>query len=92
MVNMEEKIRTILAQILEVDAGEIGDGFGPDSCQNWDSLCTMRIINALEQKFALKFTWPEISSMTDFARIRDVIGARQAAGLLQGDGRRQEEK
>ncbi len=71
---MDEKIRAILSGILEVAPVEIGDRFGPDSCRNWDSLSNLRILSALEREFALKFTWPEISSMTDFARIREVIG------------------
>jgi acyl carrier protein len=73
---MEEKIKAILAGILEVEPGQIGDDFGPDSCQNWDSLGNLRVITALEREFALQFTWEEISSMTDFARIRDVIARR----------------
>ena len=76
---MEEKIRSILAGILDVEPEEIGDGFGPDSCQNWDSLGNLRIITALEREFAVKFTWEEISSMTDFARIREVIARRGEA-------------
>lgn len=74
--SMEEKIRAILAGILEIEAGEIGTDFSPDRCQNWDSLGNLRIITALEQAFQIKFTWPEISSMTNFAVIRDVIGRR----------------
>jgi acyl carrier protein len=77
---MEEKIRSILAGILEIEPAGIGERFGPDSCPNWDSLSNLRIISALEQAFALRLTWPEISSMTDFARIRDVIGRRRGAG------------
>jgi acyl carrier protein len=77
---MEEKIRSILVGILEVDPGQVGDNFGPDSCPNWDSLSNLRIISSLEQAFALKLTWPEISSMTDFARIRDVIRRRREEG------------
>ena len=77
---MEEKIRSILADILEIEPAGIGERFGPDSCPNWDSLSNLRIISALEQAFALKLTWPEISSMTDFAGIRDVIRRRRGAG------------
>jgi acyl carrier protein len=77
---MEEKIRFILAGILEVEPAGIGDGFGPDSCQSWDSLSNLRIISALEKEFAVTLSWPEISSMTSFARIRDVISRRQGAG------------
>jgi acyl carrier protein len=78
MLNMEEKIRTILAGILEVEPEAIHDGFGPGNCENWDSLGGLRIISALEREFALTFTWPEINSMTDFASIREVIGRRRA--------------
>jgi acyl carrier protein len=74
---MEEKIRSILAGILEVEPARIGERFGPDSCQNWDSLSNLRIISALEQEFALKLTWPEISSMVDFSCIRKVIVRRR---------------
>jgi acyl carrier protein len=77
---MEEKIRSILAGILEIEPARIGERFGPDSCPNWDSLSNLRIISALEQEFALKLTWPEISSMTDFSRIRDVIRRQRGQG------------
>jgi len=77
---MEDKIRSILVGILEVEPGQIGDHFGPDSCPNWDSLSNLRIISALEQAFALTLTWTEISSMTDFARIRDVVRRRRGEG------------
>lgn len=73
---MEEKIKAVLAVILEIEPEMIGDDCGQDSCQNWDSLQNLRIVTALEKEFVLKFTWPEISSMTDFARIRDVIVRR----------------
>jgi len=84
---MDEKIRKILGGILEVAPEQIGEGFGPDSCRNWDSLSNLRIITSLEREFALEFTWPEISRMTDFAGIREVISRRaEAAGPLQGGG------
>ena len=73
---MEDKIKAILAGILEIDPDSIGDGFGPDSCPDWDSLGNLRIITALEREFAVTFTWEEISAMTDFARIREVISRR----------------
>jgi len=73
---MEDKIRSILAGILEVDPAGIGDKFGPDSCPDWDSLGNLRIITALEREFAVTFTWEEISAMTDFSGIREVISRR----------------
>ena len=74
-----------MARVLEIAAGDIGDDFGPERCQNWDSLANLRLVTALEKEFAITFSWPEISSMTDFTRIRGVIGRRLAAGgPLQG--------
>lgn len=82
---MEEKIRSILSAILEVEPASIDGGFGPHSCQSWDSLSNLRIIAALEKEFSLRFTWPEINSMTDFSRIRQVVGSR-AAGAPSREG------
>ena len=76
---MEEKIRTILAGILEVDPARIDGGFSPDTCRDWDSLNNLRLITALEKEFAIAFSWPEISAMTDFAHICEVILRRQGA-------------
>lgn len=70
---MEERIKKILAGILEIPASEIRDGFGPDSCAKWDSFNNLRIVSALEREFAVALSWPEISSMTDFSRIREVL-------------------
>lgn len=76
---MEATIRSILAGILQVDPARIDGGFGPDSCRDWDSLSNLRIITALEKEFVLKLTWPEISSMTDFAQICEVILRRRGS-------------
>lgn len=77
---MEEKIKAILAGILEIAPESIGAGFGPDTCANWDSLGNLRIIGALEREFAVKLSWSEISSMTDFGKILDVIARHKEGG------------
>jgi acyl carrier protein len=81
---MEEKIRAILAGILEVDPARIDGGFGPDGCRDWDSLSNLRIITALEKEFTVSFTWPEISAMTDFSHICEVILRRRGSGKEAG--------
>lgn len=77
---MEDKIRSILAAVLEIEPGRIDGGFGPERCAEWDSLGSLRLITALEKEFAVKLSWAEIGAMTDFSRICQVIGRRIAPG------------
>lgn len=73
---MDERIKTIMADILELQPDEIQDEFGPDDAATWDSLNNLRMVTALEEEFDIALTMDEIMGMTNFAAIRDAIGAR----------------
>ncbi len=70
---MEHRVREIMADILEVEADEIGDTFGPDSTENWDSLRNLHLITELESEFGINLTMDEIQGMVTFSRIVEVI-------------------
>ena len=72
--NIEEKIRETVAEILEIEEDQITDDFGPDSTDTWDSLNNLKLITALEENFNISLTMDEISSMVDFAKIKQVVG------------------
>ncbi len=71
-----DRVRAVLASVLEIDPGQIDQDFGPARADNWDSFANLRIISALEKEFALKFGWNEIQRMTDLASITGVIALR----------------
>jgi acyl carrier protein len=72
----ERRIREVMAEVLGVDAGAIGDGFCRADAARWDSLNHLRLISALEQALRLRFTMAEVRSMERLAEIRRAVAAR----------------
>jgi acyl carrier protein len=66
---MKNKVKEILAIILEVNVSEINDSFSQQSCSNWDSLNHLNLIIALEEAFDVSFDPEEISLMIDINNI-----------------------
>ncbi len=70
---MEEKIKDILVEILDVQEKVIQDDFGPNDADLWDSLNNLRLITALEEEFEIKLSMAEIGTMVNFRRIKEVV-------------------
>ena len=67
---MEERVRAIMADILMVSVGEIGDDASMGTMAKWDSLAQIDLIAALEEEFGVTFDVEEFELMTSY---RDVI-------------------
>ena len=63
-----------ISDILDIDEGDISDGFGPDDAPLWDSMNNLRLITALEENFRIKLTMEEIETMINFGEIKKVAG------------------
>ena len=66
---MKNKVKEILATILEINVSDINDTFSQKSCPNWDSLNQLNLIIALEEEFNISFDPEEISLMNDLDSI-----------------------
>lgn len=77
--SVEEKIREIIAEILEVEEDSITDDFSPESTDTWDSLNNLKMITALEENFSISLTMEEISSMVNFGKIKDVVSSKSVS-------------
>lgn len=75
---MEDKIREVMGEILEVDPERITESFGPGDAEAWDSLANLRMVTALEEAFGIKLTMAQIGSMGTFSKIRDILAANTA--------------
>ena len=73
---LDGRIREVMADILEVEPGAIGDGFGRDDAPSWDSMNHLRMVSALEESFGVQFTMKEVGEMARFDTIRRLIAAR----------------
>ncbi len=77
---MEDRIRTIMAEALRLPVERIGPDAAIGTVPNWDSTAHMRMMIALEDEFGIDLDERQMVEMTSFARIRDAVAARQAAG------------
>lgn len=69
-----------MAGVLDVDAGEIDDGFRRDDASAWDSMNHLRLISALEEAFGIRFTMKEVGEMESFGDVRQRVAERLQAG------------
>ena len=75
MNNLEERIKKIIAGVLEVSESEIDDETAIGDLPSWDSLHHLQIVMKIEKKFGIKFT-PEV--MVDLEDVEDIVEAVKA--------------
>jgi acyl carrier protein len=68
---MEDQIKQIMADILDVDPDSIDESTTRDNTPLWDSLNHINLIVSIEQELGLCFDPEEIELMVSFA---DILG------------------
>ncbi|OAJ69424.1 hypothetical protein A7976_02200 [Methylobacillus sp. MM3] len=68
-MEMTEKIRLIVSDVLEVDANRIDAESHQADIAEWDSLAQLRLVTALEEEFGVKPTMREIAELTSIPAI-----------------------
>lgn len=67
--SIEDTVRAVMADVLGVEPGSIGDDASRDSIPAWDSANHISLTLALEQEFAIALDVAEIESLQSFADI-----------------------
>jgi len=73
---MEERIKGVMAEVLEVEPAAIGPAFDREAAPAWDSLNHLRLVTALEEAFGIRFSMREVTELTSFGRIRRAVAER----------------
>ena len=68
-MEMREKVRLIVSDVLEVDANKVGTESHQADIAEWDSLAHLRLVTALEEEFGVKPTMREIAELTSIPAI-----------------------
>ena len=71
-MNIEEKVKEIIAKVLEVPADQINEDTAIGDIPEWDSLSHIQIISAIEKEFGFHFT-PDV--MMDLEDVSDISAA-----------------
>jgi acyl carrier protein len=69
----EEKLRSVVAAMLELDPAGIGPATSTDTVDHWDSVRHMNLIIALESAFDITIPDEEVASLTSYPVIKAVV-------------------
>jgi acyl carrier protein len=74
--NIEQRIKEIMADILQLDRGKIGENTSVDTTPKWDSTNHITLVLTLEEEFSIEFNVDEIERMVSFADIARTVAAK----------------
>jgi acyl carrier protein len=69
----ENKLKQIVADVLEVDPRDIGSEFSMDTVEQWDSLRHMTLVLAIDDAFNISIPDEEAADITSWPLIRLVV-------------------
>jgi acyl carrier protein len=67
--DVTERVRQVMADILQIDLAAIGDDTSMDTVEQWDSANHINLVLALEEEFGVAFDVGEIEAMTSFPSV-----------------------
>ena len=74
--NFEQRIREIMADILQLDPAKIDENTSVDNTPKWDSANHISLILALEEEFSIAFDVDEIEQMLTYFDITQAVAAK----------------
>lgn len=66
----------VVAEVLEVDPGDVTDAAGPQTLPTWTSLRHLQLIVTLEEIFGISFTYREIRDLRTIGDVRRALAKR----------------
>jgi len=69
----KEKLRELIADVLEIEKEKINDESGIDTLEEWDSFSHLQIFMELEERCNVKFMIEEIQQIKTFKELSDKV-------------------
>jgi acyl carrier protein len=76
----EEKLKTVISSMLEIDIASVGPDTSTDTVEKWDSQRHMHLVIALEEAFGITIPDDEVTTITSYPIIKAVIEEQLASG------------
>ena len=73
---MEDRIKKVMSDVLNIDVSLINNESSPDNIENWDSLKHMNLIVALEEEFEIEFDDEEIVESMNYILIVNILESK----------------
>lgn len=72
-LEVENRIKSVIAEVLHVDPNDIHDASSPRSIPSWKGINHREIVSALEREFDLSFDVGEIETFVNYKIIKSTI-------------------
>lgn len=69
----DQNLRSIFAEVFNLDSQAIRDELSPDTVDAWDSFGHMRLITAIERSLNIRLTMDEVVSVDSYGTLRRVV-------------------
>ena len=72
-MEIEEKVKTIIADTFNLEYEGINDDTGPENVKGWDSFGQMNLVMALEQEFGFVLEYEDIFKIISTRTVIDLV-------------------
>jgi acyl carrier protein len=69
----EDTIKKIFSEVIGIDKSEVNDSIAYNSCESWDSLVHLELVNELEDAFDIEFEMDDIIAMETFGKVKEIV-------------------
>jgi acyl carrier protein len=76
----EDRLKAVIAAMLDIDPATIDTETSTDTVSQWDSVRHMNLVIALEEAFDISIPDEEVASMTSYPIIKATIEEQLAGG------------
>lgn len=76
----EDKLKAVMAAMLDIDVSKVGPATSTDTVVQWDSLRHMNLIIALEEAFGISVPDDEVATLTSYPIVRAMVEEQLAGG------------
>ncbi len=76
---MNDVLAELFAEVLEIDPVELNDDSSSENVKQWDSLATMKLVSAIEEKFKIQLSTKEIMKMSTIGAARKTLRSKNVA-------------
>jgi acyl carrier protein len=77
---MNDRLHSIVSDVLGIPVGSISDNDSPSTIETWDSLRHISLVLAVEAEFGVSFSPDEAVEMMSVGLIRKILSDRGAGG------------
>jgi acyl carrier protein len=74
----EDKISSIVSNVLGISAGDVSDDTSPDSVSGWDSMAHLNLVMALETEFGISLSPEDAMEMQSVNLIKIILSEYQS--------------